>query len=151
MKKYCLVVLLLIILSGCSRIEPSYDFPNRSVAIESIELYHNMNLWGFGTDESNMVLLRTLEGDEIAEFMNTIYELPTKRLGTPPQDGYGEYVAKIIYENGDVEMYGPTNIELIPAGSEAWGLDTHYFTGDGFTELFAQYVDISELPDPPRG
>lgn len=151
MKKFCLILLVVIALSGCTGRESNYDFPNKSIGITSIELLHNMNKWGYGTDESNMVLLRTLEGAEIVEFMNAIYNLPTKRLGTPPSAGYGEYVAKVIYENGDIEMFGPSNIELIPAGEEAMGLDTHYFADSGFVELFAQYVDIDALPAPPEG
>ena len=149
-KKYIAFALLLVILCGCSISDSCYSFPNQLIPILRIELLHNMNYQGIGIDESNMVLLRTLEDAEVSEFMNAVYELPTKEMGTPPSTGYGEYIAKVIYANGDIEMYGPYNIELIPAGSKAVGIDTHYFSGNSFTALFAQYVDIYALPEPPR-
>lgn len=149
MKKTVIIVLLLVALSGCSGVEDTYSFPNRDMKIISIELLHNRNVNGIGIDESNMVLLKVLDEEEITEFMNACYQLPTKEMGTPPATGYGEYVAKIRYENGDVEIFSTYNIELIPNGCEAVGCGTHYFPVKSFNDVFAEYTDISGLPKPP--
>ena len=101
MKRLIAIILVLVLLTGCTRPDPTYSFPNKDIRITSIELLHNMNKNGIGIDENNMVLLRTLSEEEIVHFMDACYQLPTERMGTPPATGYGEYVAKIIYENGD--------------------------------------------------
>lgn len=150
MKKMIAIVLMLTLLTGCTKQDPTYPFPNRDVEIVSVELLHNMNVNCICIDESKLVLLRTLDEDEIVEFMNACYQLQTKDMGTPPNSGYGEYVARITYVNGDIEIYSTYNIELIPAGKEAQGCGTHYFPVRIFDEVFAQYVDISKLPEPPR-
>ena len=148
----CVILLsaILVVSSGCSKPEETYSFPNRNIQIISIELLHNRNTNGIGIDESNMVLVRTLSGNEIIEFMSACYELPTKRMGTPPCTGYGEYIAKIYYENGDIEIYSTYNIELIPKGNHAVGCGSHYFPVNCFNDVFAQYVDINQLVHPPR-
>lgn len=149
MKKYAAFLIILIVFNGCSRIPSDYPFPNQSEPILSIELLHNRNDGGQGTNAENMYLIRALSESEIHEFMKAVYALPTEKCGSPPPWGYGEYIARISYQNGDVEMYGPYAIELIPKGSETWGVGTHCFSGNGFEKLFSQYVDLSELPDPP--
>lgn len=150
MKRLIAIILLLVLLTGCTRPDPTYSFPNKDIRITSIELLHNMNKNGIGIDENNMVLLRTLSEEEIVHFMDACYQLPTKRMGTPPATGYGEYVAKIIYENGDIEIYSTYNIELIPKGNKAVGCGSHYFPVNSFNDVFAQYIDISQLPELPK-
>ena len=149
MKRLIAIILLLVLLTGCTKPDPTYSFPNKDIRIASIELLHNMNKNGIGIDESNMVLLRTLSEEEIVHFMDACYQLPTERMGTPPATGYGEYVAKIIYENGDIEIYSTYNIELVPKGKNAVGCGSHYFPVNSFNNVFAQYIDISKLPEPP--
>ena len=142
MRKRIIIVLLVIFLAGCVGQESAYSFPNRDLTIISIELLYNQNPNGHGTDENNMVLLRRLSEDEIPTFMAQCYQLPTKRMGTPPSTGYGECIAKICYANGDVEIFSTYNIELIPCGSEPVGCGTHYFPQKSFNEVFAQYADL---------
>ena len=136
-------------MAGCSRIPATYQFPNRQESIESVVLLHNMNRFGQGTDETNMQVLKVLSDEEIVEFMDSLYSLPTERDGTPPSWGYGEYIAKVTYENGDVEMFGSLNIVYIAKGDWISGIGEHIFVGDCFVNLFSEYVDISQLPNPP--
>ena len=145
MKKcVCFLVLALVII-GCSKKNPEYHFPNQTKAIASIELLHNRNPGGIGTDESKMFLLLTLDSSEIPIFMDAIYALPTKMCGTPPPYGYGEYIAKVVYENGDIEMYGTENIVFIPAGEISYGVGDYIFAGNGFVDLLSQYIDIPSV------
>lgn len=149
MKKWVYAMLLVCTLLGCSYKPTSYQFPNKSIPIHSVELLHNMNPGGIGIDENNMDLLLTLGDLEIMGFMENIYGLPTKRCGTPPPYGYGEYIAKVTYENGAVEFFGSTNIVHIPSGKISYGVGDYFFDGTSFEELFSQYIDISSLPIPP--
>ena len=153
MVRKCSIVLLLLLLCGCTNVSAPYSFPNKHEPIMSVELLHNMNPGGKGTDENNMELLRSLEEEEIIQFMNALYSLPTERQGIPPSWGYGEYVTKVRYQNGDIEIYGPLTFVLIPSGSAADrnGIGEYHFTGNGYTKLFAEYIDIEALPEPPEG
>lgn len=92
-----------------------------------------------------MYLIRQLDDSEITAFMNEVYELPTKRDGTPPTWGYGPYIAKITYENGDVEMLGSYNIEFIPSGSTPTGIGDYIFPRGVFQDVFLKYAGLSEV------
>lgn len=135
-----LVVILIGIAVFSSAPSTPYSFPNKGVEITSIELLSNQKSNSPGKDGRNMVLLRTLTGDEIPAFMEQCYELPTGSNGTPPHTGYGSCVAKIYYANGDIEVFSSSIIELIPAGSEPLGWGPHVFSGKSFDEVFAQYT-----------
>ena len=121
----------------------TYSFPNRDVTIVKIELIHNKNPNGQGTDESNFTILKELSPSEIAMFMSSVYELDVKQFGPPPLWGYGTYVARVIYENGDIEMFGTNNITFIEHGTESEGYGDYYFTPPDFENLFKQFADIS--------
>lgn len=150
MKKVLPILLLLsCLLSACPRKPDVYPFPNRSVPVKSIALIQNCNPGGIGIDEEKMVILRTLAPSEFSVFMDGVYALPTKRCGTPPPYGYGEYIAKVTYENGDVEIFGSENIVWIPMGESSYGVGEYFFAGDSFKVMFSQYVDITVLPEPP--
>ena len=150
MKKVILILFLfLILLPGCISKPDAYPFPNRNIPIQSIDLLHNRNPGGIGTDEDNMDLLLSLGQSEFHNFMDALYSLPTRRCGTPPPYGYGEYIAKVTYENGDVEMYGSLNIVHIPMGETSYGVGDYIFADDSFDSLVSEYVDISALPEPP--
>ena len=134
-----LILFCIFIFSGCESEPSSYPFPNRSVSIEKVELIQNHNEFGEGTDESNMHLIKTLDDSEALSFMEEIYNLPTKRAGTPPPWGYGVYIAKVIYSNGDIEMLGSLNIEFIENGNAATGIGSYYFPDDSFIPVFEKY------------
>lgn len=135
---------LLLFLAGCSHASSTYQFSNETADIVSIEMLHNQNPYGEGTDINNIHLIRELEEDEIVPFMTEIYALETDRYN-PPLWGYGEYIAKVTYTNGDIEMLGSLNIVYIASGADSNGVSPYFFTGDGFTEVFSEYVDISNL------
>lgn len=150
MKKVLLILFLLpCLFPGCSRKPDAYPFPNQNTPIQSIDLLHNRNPGGIGTDEENMELLLMLKQSEFEDFMDDLYTLPTRRCGTPPPYGYGEYIAKVTYENGDVEMYGSLNIVHISSGQTSYGVGDYAFTDDSFESLFSKYVDLSALPKSP--
>lgn len=90
-----------------------------------------------------MYPLLSLDASEIPVFMDAVYALPTKLCGTPPPYGYGEYIAKVTYENGNIEMYGTANIVFIPAGEMSYGVGDYVFAGNGFLDLLSQYIDIA--------
>lgn len=150
MRKFFLVCLtlshLFLCLSACNPPKETYMFPNTSELVESIELIYNQAENGEGADEQNFVIIKELDQAEITSFMEGVYKLETRRGGTPPLWGYGYYIARVTYSNGDVEMLGSINIEFIKAGEGRSGVGNYYFVGDTFLNLFSQYVSIEEYP-----
>ena len=131
----------------------TYPFPNRDIEIKSIELIHNQNPEGYGILEENFCLLKELDASGIAAFMEDIYQLETKHRIGGPLWGYGEFFARIIYVNGDVEYLGSGNIELISENSKAGiasgedqsGFGSYYFVGDEFISIFLKHAHIPEV------
>lgn len=144
MKKILLSVLALVLLMGCAARPSSYQYPNKDVAIVSVDLLLNENELHAGINESEMRLVRTLEPNEISPFMNDVYGIPTDIVGTPPPWGYGYYVVKVTYENGDIEFYGSLNIEFVSSGNSPTGIGDYYFTGDEFEKLYTQYATAND-------
>lgn len=140
---FMLVLLVLSFLSN--RIPKHYIFQNPIDQIESIELLYNQNDGGEGINPSNIYSIRLLEKDEVQPFMEAIYNLET-RIANPPPSGWGCYIVKISYFNGDIELLGSYNIEYIPEGHTETGIGSYFFTGKAFEELFEKYIDASEYP-----
>lgn len=142
----CLISLL-VLMSGCSRDEimPSeYVFLHSLEEIDKVELLSNGNPGGYGKDESRFILITQLQEEEIVQFMDEVYALKTSFCISPPPRGYGAYIAKITYSNGDIEMLGTAHIEYIEFGSEPTGVGAYYFTDGALEKLILKYCSIRE-------
>ena len=145
MKKTVVILLFITsILSGC---KPSqYTFPNKNQSIEKIELlYHphanNGNIGG------PMETICTLEDDSVDVFMEKLYGLETNMCITPPPRGYGFHVARVVYQNGDVEIFGSRHIEFVEKGSEPKWIGEYSFDKKEFEELFFQYAETTDFQE----
>ena len=123
----------------------SYVFQNPPEEIVAIELLYNESKSGEGTDPANIQLIRSLEKEEIPIFMESVYSLETERF-TPPLYGWGCYIARVTYSNGDIEMLGSLNIEFIENGATPTGIGSYYFVGEEYTSIFTLYIDTSTYP-----
>ena len=146
MKKVFIVVLLLFTLCGCSIDPRTYPFENKDQPIASVELLYYPWIEDDRKPFMEFELIRTLEPEEIPVFMDAIYSLETKRVGPTPPGNYGMYIARVSYENGDVENFATRHIEFVEAGDKAYAVGWYVFTGDAFEQLFLEYAgDISHL------
>ena len=113
----------------------------------SIELLHNRNEDGIGTNEANIYQIYSLREDEFSVFMEELYGLETDRK-LPPEWGYGDYIAKVSYSNGDVEMFGSLHIEFIPAdhGEDyLYGYGSYRFESkEAFIRLLEKFCELPE-------
>ena len=92
-------------------------------------------------EEDKLVFQKSLSTDEIESFMDEIYKLEIRR-SYPPMWGGGDYVARVTYDNGDVELLGSGNIEYVESGSLATGDGPYVFWGYGiFEEVFLRYLE----------
>lgn len=143
MKRIMIIVFLLtllILLCMLPWVSRTYTFSNSVENIVSIELLINSNEVG-KAEEDKLVFQKSLSVDEINCFMAEIYKLETRRC-YPPMWGWGDYVAKVTYDNGDIEMLGSSNIEYVESGTFATGDGPYAFWGYGiFEEIFLRYLD----------
>lgn len=144
MKRCIAIIMVLFLLSGCSRIPETYQFSNPVNTIVSIEMIRNQNPNKEGINEEFFFVIRSLDKTEFKDFMNAVYEIPTKRVGTPPPWGYGPYFARITYTNGDIDILGIWNLEFIANGASANGVGDHKFADDSFEQLFFEYAQLTE-------
>ena len=140
MKRLLLVFFALLILGGCSTRPMEYPFPNRGEPIESVELLHHPWYEDDTKPFLEFELIRTLEDEEIAGFMEAVYALETHRARPTPPSNYGTYFARVNYENGDTEYLGTAHIEFVESGDQAWAVGDYYFPGDVFDKLFFEYA-----------
>ena len=148
MRKLIILSVLLVCLTACSIQPNSYPFENRNEPIKQIDLFY----YPWIDDESKpfmeFQLIRTLESDEILEFMEAIYSLETKRARPTPPANYGPYIARVYYENGDIEHFASWHIEFVEAGEKAFAVGYYYFAGDAFDELFLEYAEKQPATEP---
>ena len=141
MKKLAFLILFyFLLLCGCTFETSSYQFVNGIENVSSIVILQNQNENGEGTDESKIYVVRELEENEIGAFMSEVYQLQTDRRAGGPLWGYGEYIAKITYTNGDVEMLGTLNIEFIPNGTQPTGFGAYYFVDNSLWSVISKYI-----------
>ena len=146
MKKLIVMILIIIILfSSCKMPPTTYSFPHNPDQVVSVILLHNRNSSGEGTDQSNFSVIKELTPEESVLFVDEVYKLDTHRRYGGPYWGYGDYIAKITYDNGDVEMLGSLHIEFIPNGETATGYGAYHFEHGSFVTLLSNYA---ELPEP---
>lgn len=119
-----------------------YRYPHAPENAVSLELLHNQNTDAFASDDSKFVLLKTLEGEEMIDFLNEARNIETSYSVTPPPRGYGDYVARVTYANGDVEYYGSTHLEFVENGTERTGVGAYYFAADAMERLILEYCGI---------
>ncbi len=150
MRKTFIVILALaiIIFLRVNYVWPQeYVFRHGIEMVDRVELLYNQSEeYSDGYESFEFQIIRELQGDELISFMNEVYMLDTAKGGYPPRWGYGWYVAKVTYSNGDVEMLGSYNIEFISSGKEQTGVGRYYFTGDAFEETFSRYVATENYP-----
>jgi|GEM_PF-3271970 len=138
MKKVIVIMLVLMLsLCGCSTLPENYQFENKDQKIISVELLRN-KLYRTGGFE--FILIRELDENEIDAFMAELYELPTEISITPPPTDFGPIVAKVSYENGDVEFFGAWHIELVKKGDKIANIGAYWFPDDNFENLFYKYA-----------
>jgi hypothetical protein len=142
---------MVLFCSGCM-LHPfhsdEYTFTNPTDQIISIELIENQNEEGYGIDEEYFHVICTVEQDQFASLMEKVYRIPTEYLRCDPRFGYGPYIIKVTYSNGDVEILGSDNIEYVPYGKDPCGTSFYVFDDiDAFMNIFNTYAKTTNESD----
>ena len=142
-RKLCIGIsfslLLVVYLVFFFRASRTYVFSHPVEDIISVDFLINANEVG-KAEEDKLIFQKSLSAEEVKSFMSEIYELETRR-SYPPMWGWGDYVARVTYSNGDVELLGSGNIEYVENGSSATGDGFFVFWEYGvFEEVFLRYL-----------
>lgn len=141
-----LVTLLVVVFFWCwSEIAtPShYRYPHSTADAVRVELLRNHNTDAFASDDGKFELLAVLEGEWMAAFLSEVRELETSYCISPPPRGYGEYVARVTYSNGDVEYYGTWHIEFVKSGEARAGVGGYSFRDRALEPLILEYCALA--------
>ena len=148
-KSFWIIVLCLVfsMLIGCTCQPDTYPFVNQNDSIICVELLYHPQPSNLYTTK-DYLLIRELEKDEIIPFIDSLHELKTDKCITPPPRGYGEYVVRVIYMNGDVEIFGNYHIEFVKNGDEEAGVGLYVFNPYiEYIELFLTYSGSQDFLD----
>lgn len=146
MRKFIVITLIIttIFFSSCkSRV---YTFPNKGHQVKEVALLYNPHAHK-GNIGGPMETICTLDDESTVAFLEKLYQLDTDRCITPPALGNGFYVAQVVYQNGDIELFGSRHIEFVEKGCEPLRTGAYYFSGDGFEELFCEYAGIASFEE----
>lgn len=130
------IVILVCVVSYQNKSQ-SYPFQQPLSQVKEIGFFLKE---GSDISEDAFTVLRVITGDEAERFLKEFSEMKCYRPFKGPDWGYGTYVIKIVYDNGDREIIGPWNNEYVPAGEEPSGFGSYHFDEDEFRELFEKYV-----------
>ena len=134
-----IIIVVILWISMFPQVSQIYVFRNSLQDIASIELFINTNETG-QAEVDKLLSQKLLAKDEIERFMAEVYRLETRRC-YPPMWGWGDYVAKVTYSNGDIELLGSSNIEYVEHGKSATGDGPYSFWKYGaFDEVFLRYL-----------
>ena len=141
-----LVILLVIVVfwSWSEIATPStYRYPHSVADAVCVELLRNHNTDAFASDDRKFELLKVLEGEGMTTFLSAVRNLETSYCITPPPRGYGEYVARVTYANGDVEYYGTWHIEFVKSGEARTGVGSYSFRDNALESLILEYCGLT--------
>ena len=142
MKKFLRMSILLVVVAlvaGCTRLPDSYPFVNKNESIERVAFLYHPQPNNLLTTKDYLVV-RELTAEETDPFMDALQSLKTDKCITPPPRGYGDYVVRISYSDGSMEIFGNYHIEFVKSGEEEAGIGTYVFSPySAFEELFLAY------------
>lgn len=131
MKKFLIVVAAILgiglVAAGINyvRLQQPYGFPNRGKAVASVELIYNKYTGDTCRLFWDTYVVGVLDEDETNGFMEALCCQETKTVEKATSFGYGEYIVRVTYANGNMEIYGSDCIESIKAGDSPTGIGTY--------------------------
>ena len=150
MKARVLIVFILVVcvLSGCWFItEAQYEFRQEFDQIVSIEIlkkqYDSINV------DVPMDVIKTIDPAEHKDVIDALLAAQGSRVGLEPGTGFGVYIFRITYKNGEMEMIGDYNNGYItPNGEVHQGI--YSFDSKQFYEVISRFLG-EEVTPPTLG
>lgn len=133
-----LIIAVIVLLWGCKQQPNAYPFINQDEQIESISLYYFSHPLEYSGQDFEWI--KNLEKAEIVSFMESVRSIKTQYCVTPPPANFGNYIAQVTYNNGELEIFAQWHIEHVDSGDAITGVGAYHFVGTEFEELFLRYA-----------
>ena len=141
--KVLLVSLIVVLLAGCFPLTANqpYKFRQEFDQIVKFEiLAKEEDVSGYDTP---MEVLKTLDANEHRTFINDFMKVEGSRVGLDPPSGFGTYIIRITYRNGEIELISDYNNGYISAdgivNEDNYCMDKHQFY-DFLSEVLGERV-----------
>ena len=140
-----IITLVVCILSGCFLIsDEPYTFRQEFEQIVSIEIlkkeYDSISPY------TPMHVVKTVEPTMHQELINDLLKLEGGRIGLEPGTGFGVYIIRITYKDGEIEMLGDYNNGYITPDGKLHE-DIYAFDSDQYYQVISNY--LGEVITPP--
>ena len=133
-----LVIAIIVLLWGCKQQTNAYPFINQDEQIESISLYYFSSPLEYSGQDFEWI--KDLEKTDFVPFMESVRSIKTQYCITPPPANFGNYIAQVTYNNGELEIFAQWHIEHVDSGDTITGVGAYRFIGTEFEELFLRYA-----------
>ena len=135
-----LLIMISCILSGCSLVlfpnEP-YEFRQTFDQIVSIEILKKE--YDSTSTDTPMNILKTIDSSMYKDVIDALSETPGGRSGMPPGTGFGLYIIRITYQDGEQEMIGNYNTGYILPNGEVHQ-DIYFFETEAYYSLISHIL-----------
>lgn len=138
--RYFILILVILLLSGCSK--PTYP----------VQLYQEWNqierVQLINEDNKSSVVFSTNSPDEIASIVSDIEKLTCYRFLNDPEEQLGRLHIDVLYVNGDSEYIGTGMIDYVPRSNNFEKGNTvycglYYIDYDSMAKLFGKYTGVT--------
>lgn len=147
MKKNILALCLLIvfIFSGCSLIvkKAPYSFRQSVDQIEAIEILKKIDV--SGDTNLSVEIIKELDKEQHQGIVNDILSADGNYVAEGAGSGFGPYIIRITYKNGEIELIGEYNNGYAAPGGEI-NQGIYWFNKEHFYAIISQYVEVEGVP-----
>lgn len=144
-----IVILVACILSGCFFVsnEP-YTFRQEYDQIAKIEIVNKeQDIDGY--DPARVKVLKTLDITEHRAFIDDLVKVEGSRVGLDPPSGFGTYIIRITYRNGEIELISDYNNGYVSINGRVYN-DCYCMDKDQFYDFLSRVLG-EEITEPTWG
>lgn len=133
------VMLILVLTSGCSFVSDCpYEFRQDFDQIKKIEIVKK-EYDSIRTD-TPIQLIKVLDESEHQAMIDAILDADGSYVGLEPGTGFGLYIIRIYYQNGEIELLGQYNNGYISPDGEIHQ-DIYAFDREDFNAIISEFLD----------
>lgn len=145
-----LTVIFVCILTGCTMIlfpDEPYEFRQAFDQIVSIDILKKE--YDSTSTDTPMNVLKTIDPSLHKDVIDSLSQAPGGRSGMPPGTGFGLYIIRITYQDGEQEMIGNYNTGYILPNGEIHQ-DIYCFETIAYYKLISRFLG-EEITDYTYG
>lgn len=148
--KVLIVSLIVAVLVGCFLFDTNqpYKFRQEYDQIAKIEIVNKeQDIDGY--DPARVKVLKTLDITEHRAFIDDLVKVEGSRVGLDPPSGFGTYIIRITYRNGEIELISDYNNGYVSINGRVYN-DCYCMDKDQFYDFLSRVLG-EEITEPTWG